>query len=363
MDVNALKKRLQDARPDLPGARVVDWIVAFYDSMSTSYSPAKAVEDNLPDKPENILAVLTMLSNEPFSVLERKWYYYDRRERHRLIGIAEIEEAFDTNVFVDPDTGDEVSNWKNRVGFLYKPTEKLRTTIEESQKKKPIDVDSLRTSIDQLLEQYFRTRPNLTPIKAAEEFIRSMLSQSVPILERGAKNHRDTGEDALTDILLAPLYAFYPGLFREADSNGHVDIYLRDPIFGREILLGEAKQIATGWNDRYYLDGLAKLVRKYNRGRTNMGVMVAYCKKDNIASQIELFKKTIIDNTVADYNCEVRLEEHGLEEFQNLFCTKHRTDGGYVDIMHIWINLSSRTDKEILSDVPSIREKNKPKTI
>lgn len=130
----------------------------------------------------------------------------------------------------------------------------------------------------------------LPTAKFVLNFIRDLTRHAVPLVEGAVRTFSGAGEDALTNILLLPLYMLYSGATRETDRNGHVDIALKQLPFSHIAMTGEAKVIG-GKGFPWYAAGLTKLVSKYNAGRDEVALMVGSCRKPSMYALIDRFSK------------------------------------------------------------------------
>jgi len=114
-----------------------------------------------------------------------------------------------------------------------------------------------------------------------EEAFDAVLSQGVAFLEENRKAFKDLDEDGLSSVLVA--WLSIPGLTvsREKNSNGHADLTIQsnhsNPVRKK---LGEAK-IYRG--PSYHYKGLEQLLGRYTTGREGRGLLIAFCRRKNIA--------------------------------------------------------------------------------
>jgi hypothetical protein len=203
-----------------------------------------------------------------------------------------------------------------------------------------------RTPLQDVLAAAGRSARRFDPEEYALVFIRDLVSNAIPQIENNRKSHRGAGEDALTNLLLAHMYAGYPGVSRETDANGHVDIALKHPLRMAIVMKGEAKIIgpkAFNW----YTQGLVKLVGQYNSGRDGVALFVCYCRLDNMYERLEEYRERIAHEGIAFFVSHVDLDVVGLEGLNGTFVTEHLSSGNRMKVVHAWVNLHALTDREV----------------
>lgn len=345
MQLRELKDKAVAEHPELPTSTVVDCLVGKFRGVGTVYVPSEIAELSTISDVGLILKTLDLLSKQPYAVLECQWIYIDDDNTIFELAYDEVAETFASGTFHHPKTGDPVPGYQDAIRLLYEATPTFDSMLTGSEKKK----DSIRpdqatplSKITEILGRDFRLIPR---IQYAMNFLRDLVALGVPALERSAKNHRKSHEDALTDTLVAPLLVPYPHISREADSAGHVDIVVQQPFENRAALLGEAKVIDhRGFS--WYEKGITTLVQKYNRGNDQVVLMVGYCRKPDIVSTALDFMQQIESNRVAGFIGHESSTRYQIDPTRNsqIFITKHQTTGNPIDVFHILVNLHAPAD-------------------
>lgn len=216
------------------------------------------------------------------------------------------------------------------------------------------------------LRDFNRRAAARSPDRYARDFIKDLVRHAAPRLEQAKLDFRKTSEEGLSSALLAHLYSAYPGASREGQSGGHVDVIVKDTLLADVLIEGEAKAIGPKGFD-WYRQGLTKLVGKYNSGRTELGLMLCYCRKKDMYVVLVDYKKKIKKGKVADFVGHTTLPATGLPAgLKGVFVTKHLASGNPVRIVHVWINMYAPTDDEVLGDGKKAKPKraeNKKKKI
>jgi hypothetical protein len=206
------------------------------------------------------------------------------------------------------------------------------------------------------LEQVLANSPSagLSLDELVRAFIRDLVHAAAK-LEEGAKNHRVSHEDAITDTLLAYLYAMYD-VHHDGDANGHVDICVKHRVNLALVLKGEAKAIGPKLFD-WYCAGLIKLVGKYNTGRNDIALMVCYCRLPDMHTVMSDYQKRIEVDKTADFVDHVDPAKLELAGLKGLFVTAHKSSGRTISVAHVWINMHSPTDDELFAAEKAKRAK------
>lgn len=176
-------------------------------------------------------------------------------------------------------------------------------------------------------------------------FVRDLVRHAVPLVEAAVRTFTTAGEDALTNILLLPLYMLYPGAAREPDHNGHVDIALQQLPFAHIAMTGEAKIIGPKGFE-WYAEGLTKLVSKYNGGRDDIALMVAFCRKPGMYKLLDEYRRQLEEEKTADFESGLELASLGLDDLRGVFATKHDCAGSPLTVVHVWLNVRYETDEQ-----------------
>jgi hypothetical protein len=188
-------------------------------------------------------------------------------------------------------------------------------------------------------------------------FIRNLARHSAPLVENAVRTFTQANEDALTNILLLPLYMLYPGASRETDKNGHVDIALKQPPFPQIVMTGEAKVLDDNRGFDWYAAGLTKLVSKYNNGRYDVALMVAFCRKPAMYTLIEEYRQRIALEAIAYFEREHHVTELGLANVPGIFATQHAASGRSLRVVHAWVNLFYQTDVDAFASAKEHRKR------
>lgn len=177
------------------------------------------------------------------------------------------------------------------------------------------------------------------------DFARGLIERAVPHVEKNRNALREAKEDAITAALLGVMDVFQPS--HDANSNGHVDIYVQHAL-GGDALKGEAKIIDDKGGKPWYVEGLTKLVGKYNTGRENNTLMVAYCRRPNVFTHAREFINHVVQERTADFVAQHPTSRLSLPESQGVFITEHKASGASLMVIHVWVNLYSPTDAALL---------------
>ena len=161
----------------------------------------------------------------------------------------------------------------------------------------------------------------------------SVLEKSVVHLEENSKHFKDLDEEALTAILKGSLSMPGVTVETERNSNGHVDLTIAlDHCTPARKKLGEAK-IYDG--PAKHLARLEQLLGRYTTGREGRGLLIAYVRKQGIATLITKLRERM-DKDLPQSQCGATAD-HLLKWS---FLSKHsHTCGEDLEVEHIACNL------------------------
>lgn len=184
----------------------------------------------------------------------------------------------------------------------------------------------------------------------AIEFLIDLMDLAVPSLEEGRNKLTDASEDAITEVLCANL-SLYTTLTKQTNSGGHVDFYLKSPVTGISMIVGEAKKHCSK-SYSWYQEGVIKLVYKFTSTKTICGVLVYYYNESNLKQTMDSWKTKIEQGQLAGYTKTTKLSAIDaalmVEHEECVWVTHHLSNGFTVPIVHVWINLCSENDEVVV---------------
>jgi hypothetical protein len=166
-----------------------------------------------------------------------------------------------------------------------------------------------------------------------EEAFGSLLEAALRRLETNSRNFIGLDENGLSAVLAAALEV--PGLHvsSEMHSNGHVDLTIDaehcTPVRRK---LGEAK-IYDGFS--YHVAGLKQLLQRYTTGREGRGLLIVYCRREDIKGKMETLRARMDSSLPCDQ--QGNTVDHRLRWS---FGSAHRHSSGEVcGVDHVGCNL------------------------
>lgn len=100
-----IKQWLEQNRPDLPGAEVVDILCERYSGPGTQFSTADVEEQFPPDRERDVLATLQLLAHAQTGVFRGQWLFFDAEDEVFEIDPGDVDEALETHEFFHPLSG------------------------------------------------------------------------------------------------------------------------------------------------------------------------------------------------------------------------------------------------------------------
>lgn len=177
---------------------------------------------------------------------------------------------------------------------------------------------------------------DLLTARSEEEFENAFIAlfeKGVAHLEKNKKNFEDLDEEALSAVLAASMTI--PGLtvYQEAHSNGHVDLtFEADHCCPARTKLAEAKIYA---GPAYHYKGLKQLLDRYMTGREGRGLLLVYCRKQDIEGLVKKLRARMDDE--APEHQQGHTTDHKLKWS---FCSAHsHSSGSEVPVDHVGCNL------------------------
>lgn len=343
------------SNPDLPFREVIDILVQKYKGPSTLYSPveiANATSDR--DGAASALNVLTRVG-----ALSPSWSYWNGEDTQYDLTAEHVQDALLTGVLIHPESGEEIREFLGAIALSYLPTELFGKLYAEEQKKKDQLVAQWRdtkTPLSQIHQFIYQGSNHHSPYDYSRAFIVDLIQVTIPQLEKLAKNNLHSTEDAITDKIYLAMRPGYPVLHREADSCGHVDLTLSLPAYPIEVLYGEAKIVDDKRHYEWYITGLGKLIKKYNRGRLQLGLFLCYCRKPNLSTHLDSYINNITTNNAFGCISSIHASAHSMEslDMTTARITRHTTEGRVIDIVHVWANFHVASDDIIETEAKDL---------
>lgn len=342
MDIEALRKAVIQSNRGLPVAKVLDYVISEHSGPGTVYLPTE-ISKACGDAPlVDIINSLNVLCDDPFNLINRQWFFRDEEIGNDWeLEDADMADVIAHNEFVNPRTGQPVADYLDKLSVAYTSTAELDRHTAAPKKK----IATRETLLSRLTAVHLGSlmADAMSPSTLATSFVSDLINARSR-LEGSANFHRDTNEDGLTDALLAPLSPYDSYLVSNGNTNGHADFFLKYPITGNHIIVGEAKLHSTkGWSAYEY--GLIKTVTKYARPSTIYGIIVYYYQDEDIESKMADYKKWITNKKTAYFHEFRSPDQVGLLASENLFVSMHDHRGKDLPVVHIWADLYSPTDE------------------
>jgi hypothetical protein len=200
-------------------------------------------------------------------------------------------------------------------------------------------VTNTQESLYDLTEQMKRDTPLTLELLTAKDDAQleaafdAILEQAVERLEADKAGLIQLNEDILSSFLANALWRDGVEVWREAHTNGHVDLTIVISNFPRKRKkLGEAK-IYDG--PAYHISGLQQLLGRYTTGRESRGLVIAYVKKRGIAQLINKIREEMdanLPHAQQGVTCD-----HGLK--WSFLSTHAHSCGENLEVSHIGCNL------------------------
>ncbi len=160
-----------------------------------------------------------------------------------------------------------------------------------------------------------------------------LLENAVRFVEQSAGNHTTTGEDGISDIVVA--YLCRDGVIarRETNSNGHVDIFIESAFKKIYAICGEAKLFSSY---SYHVTGLVQVLH-YSTGRCGFGFLLEYVRDVPITDAIDKIRQGLLSDKPENMTT-------GPDDWPDIpfgLRTKHEhTSGRRVTILHLGVNMN-----------------------